>query len=173
MQTYALDAYRSRELNIDMRTSSGDHIAIDLSNSQSLSQSSGRNAKGSSDSFRFSSMEAFSFSLESNGISEQDQKEIAAFMEIARPYLEAYFAELQEGGRSTPRNEVARNVAAVFDPLKGNGNAVENYAKRGIISLFDDAAKMIRNFETLFDEAQKLLEKTLDDFSRETALLYA
>lgn len=173
MQTYALDAYRSRELNIDMRTSSGDHITLDFSNRQSLSLQSQRGAGGSESRFSFSAMEAFSFSVESNGISEQDQKEIAAFMEIARPYIEEYFAELQGGGRNTPRNEVARSVAAVFDPLKGNGNAVENYAKQGIVSLFDDAAKMIRNFETLLDEAQKLLQKTLDDFDRETALLYA
>jgi hypothetical protein len=173
MQTYGLDAYRARELTIEMRTSSGDLVNIGLSSEQSLSMSSRKDSGVQSSSFSFSSMQAFSFSVDSNGISEQDKKEIAAFMEIARPYIDDFMSELQSGTQTTPRNEVAREVAAVFDPLKGNGNAVENHARNGIVSLFDDTIKKVEAFEMLIDEAQKLLEKALDYFDRDAPLLYA
>jgi hypothetical protein len=173
MQTYGLEAYRARELTIEMRTSSGDLVNIGLSSEQSVAAGSQESPQGRSASFVFSSLQRFSFSVETNGISEQDEKEIAAFMEIARPYIDDFMSELQSGRQTTPRNEVAREVAAVFDPLKGNGNAVENHAKHAIVSLFDDAVRKVEDFETLLEEAQKLLEKTLDDFDREGRLLYA
>jgi hypothetical protein len=173
MQTYSVDADRFHALNIEMQTSSGDRIAIDLSSEQALSMSGSKGSDVQSSSFRFSSMQDFSFAVESNGISAQDRKEIAAMMEIARPYIDDFMSELQSGRQTTPRNEVAREVSAVFDPLKGNGNAVENHAKNGIVSLFDDAVRKAGEFETLLDEAQKLLETTLGYFEREAQLLYA
>ena len=173
MQSYGLEAYRSRELTVAMRTSSGDLVNIGLSSEQSLAVSSRKSGDAQSSAFSFSAMQAFSFSFDSNGISERDRQEIAAMMEIARPYIEDFMKELQGGRQTTPRNEVAREVAAVFDPLKGNGNAVENHAKQSIVSLFDDAAKEISDFSTILDEAQKLLERTLEYFDRGETLLYA
>ena len=80
ISTSSLDAYRSHELNIQMKTSSGDTLSLNFENSQSLSLNKKTTDTTKEQSFSFSSLQAFSFNLDSNGISEQDQKEINAFM---------------------------------------------------------------------------------------------
>jgi hypothetical protein len=171
--SYALNAYRSHDLSIEMRTSSGDVINLGMSNSQSLSLEASKDGNSSTASFSFSSMQSFSFSVASNGIDDQDRKEIAAFMEVARPYIERYMKELEGGEGDTPRNKVAQNIAESFAPAKGRGEAVENLAKQSIVSLFDDAAKRVDAFEKILDEAQKLLEKSLELFDRGNEARYA
>jgi post-segregation antitoxin (ccd killing protein) len=63
--SYGLDAYRSHDLNISMRTSSGDVIKMDFSNKQAGSFSQTKNANGISTSASFSSMQSFQFSIDS------------------------------------------------------------------------------------------------------------
>ncbi|MDQ7059926.1 MAG: hypothetical protein Q9M43_01820 [Sulfurimonas sp.] len=48
--SYALDAYRSHDLNIAMKTSSGDVIKMDFSNAESSSFRQTKNENGSSTS---------------------------------------------------------------------------------------------------------------------------
>ena len=78
MSAYAIDTYRSHDLNIAMRTSSGDVIKMDFANENSSSISHIQNDAGSKTFANFSSRQEFSFSIQSNGISAQDQKEIDA-----------------------------------------------------------------------------------------------
>lgn len=165
MQTdYALNAYRSHDLAIEMRTSSGDCIALELSNEQSLSMTSSQNGKNARGTFSFSSMQSFSFSMTSNGIDAQDRKEIEAFMEIARPYIERFMDELGSGERHTPRNQLAKGIADAFAPARGRGPEMEAGAKQGIVSLFDEAISKIDAFEQLLGEAEKLLARALERF---------
>jgi hypothetical protein len=171
--SYALNAFRSHDLSIEMRTSSGDIINIDMSNRQELSMQAEKNSSGESGSFSFASMQSFSFSVDSNGIDAQDKKEIAAFMEIAQPYIDRFMKELGDGEQQTPINKIADKIASIFSPAKGRGEAVENLAKKSIVEVFDNAISQIKQFEELLDESEKLLKKSLELFDRGEKLLYA
>lgn len=179
---YRLDAYRSHDLNIAMKTSSGDTITLDFSNSQALSMSASTTEKGSQSSLSFASQQSFKFAVDSNGINAQDKKEIDAFMKIAQPYIDNFLSQLQEDAPTSPVNKVARDVASAFSSLKGSDTNRENLAKNSIVSLFDDSMKKLslpkeEDTQTLqekiLQEAQKLLEKTLQAFDELGQKLYA
>lgn len=170
--SYGMDAYRSHELSIEMRTSSGDIINMGFSNAQSLSVNAEKSGNSSSLSYTFSSMQAFSFSLDTNGLDAQDQKEIAAFMEIARPYIEGFMKELEQGDRHTPLNQVAKSVSDAFKPAEPEGERMKNHAKNSIVSLFDTALEQSRSVAEIFDGMQELLERTLTLFDRDETSLY-
>ena len=53
--SYSLDTYRAHDLNISMRTSSGDVIKMDFANHQSASMNYEQNDSGSKASMSFSS----------------------------------------------------------------------------------------------------------------------
>lgn len=171
--SYALDAYRSHDLSISMKTSSGDVINMDFSNQQELSMNSSKNQNGSSSSLSFSSMQSFQYSVETNGIDAQDQKEIDAFMEVAQPYIDNFLAELDQGEQKSSVSQVARDIAEIFQPAKQKDENTQNYAKSNIVSMFDNSLKQQNNIDKIFEDAQKLLEKTLQQFDDFEKMLYA
>jgi hypothetical protein len=171
--TYALDAFRSHELSIEMRTSSGDVLSLDMAQARSLQMAATKDENGTSAGFTFSSMQAFNFSMSTNGIDAQDKAEISAMMEIAKPYLDRFMSELEEGDNTTPRNQVAQNIADAFAPYKGEEVQGRDHAKNGIVKMFDHAVARAERFEKVIDEAQKLLETTLGYFDRTEAPSYA
>jgi hypothetical protein len=169
----ALDAYRSHDLNIMMKTSSGDVIKMDFSNKQNLSMKHQENQNGTKDSLSFASMQSFQFSVKSNGLSEQDKKEIAGFMKIAQPYIDKYMKELSDGNQKSPMNKMAKQISDIFQPVQSKDTNIKNYAKNGIVDMFDKAAKSIKDINKIFEDAQKLLEKTLNNFDHSLKSLYA
>ena len=114
--SYGLDAYRSHDLNIAMRTSSGDVIRMDFANEQSASMSHSQNKNSSQTSMSFSSMQSFQFSIKSNGIDAQDQKEIDEFMKTAQPFIDNFLKELQDDAPGTPVTKLAHDIASLFEP---------------------------------------------------------
>jgi hypothetical protein len=124
-------------------------------------------------SFSFSSMQAFSFNLDSNGISEQDQKEINAFMKKAQPYIDKFMKELEDQNQTSPINKVASDVTKLIGNLKNSDENVKNYAKKGIVDMFDNAVKETKSTEKMLNEAQKLMQKILDGFNKAFEPLYA
>lgn len=169
----SLDAYRSHELLIQMKTSSGDTLSLNFQNEQSLSLSQKNTPDSKEQSFSFSSIQAFSFKMESNGISEQDQKEIDAFMKKAQPYIDKFMKELQDQNQTTPINKIASDVTQMIGNLKNSDEPLKNQAKKGVVDLFDNAAKEVKTTEKMIDEAQKLLKKILDGFDKKFEPLYA
>jgi len=170
---YGLDAYRSHNLNIAMKTSSGDVIKMDFSNEQSASMRHSQNNNSSSTSMSFSSMQSFSFSIKSNGIDEQDQKEIDAFMKIAQPYIDDFLKELSEDAPTTPVTKLAHDIAAIFDPNRPRDEDSKNIIKTNIVKMFDNAIAELKppkelntedTIKKIFEDTQKLLEKTLKEF---------
>jgi hypothetical protein len=135
------DAYRSHELNIQMKTSSGDMLSLNFENEQSLSLNEKTTSNSKEQSFSFSSMQAFSFTLESNGISEQDQKEINAFMEKAKPYIDKFMKELEEENQTSPINKIASDVTKLIGNLKNSDENLKNHAKKGVVDLFDNTKR--------------------------------
>ncbi len=171
---YELNAYRSHELNIQMRTSSGDVINMNFENSQALAMSAQQNEQGSLASFSFASLQQYQFQIDSNGIDEQDQKEIEAFMEIAKPYIDNFMQELSDDQQTTPLNRISDQILREMDPLKNMNPASQEYAKNDIVALFDDSLKLFKQTQKLFDESQKLLDNILKGFDTEfEKLLYA
>ncbi|PHM18413.1 MAG: hypothetical protein CJD30_00410 [Sulfuricurvum sp. PD_MW2] len=169
----SLDAYRSHELSIQMKTSSGDTLSLNFQNEQSLSLDEKTTANSKEQAFSFSSMQAFSFKMESNGISEQDQQEINAFMKKAQPYIDKFMKELEDQNQTTPVNKIASDVTKLIGNLKNGDENVKNDTKKGIVHLFDNAAKEVKTTEKMIDEAQKLLKKILDAFDKKFEPLYA
>jgi len=180
--SYGLDSYRSHDLSISMRTSSGDMINMDFSNKQELSLRSQADESSSSSSMSFSSMQSFKFSIDSNGIDTQDQKEIDAFMEIAQPYIDDFLAELKEDAPKSPVSKIAQEIASIFEPSKDRSDNQKNHVKNNIVEMFDNSMKKLElpelsnaqeMIDKLFQDAKKLLEKTLQEFNDFDKLLYA
>lgn len=180
--SYGLDAYRSHDLNIAMKTSSGDVIKMDFANEQSSSLRHSKDENGSSTSMTFSSMQSFNFSIDSNGIDAQDQKEIDEFMKTAQPFIDDFLKELSEDAPGTPVTQLAHDIAGMFDPNRERSEDGKNAIKTNIVKMFDNALAEIKPPENMsledtinkiLEDTQKLLEKTLkefDDFNKE---LYA
>lgn len=183
--SYGLNAYQSHDLSISMKTSSGDVISMDFSNAQELSMAGSKNENGSSSSLSFSSMQSFQYSVETNGIDAQDQKEIDAFMEIAQPYIDDYLSQLEEDMPTSPVNQIASQVANIFSPAKEKDENTQNYAKSNIVNMFDNSMdKFEKSMQKLdedkqntvdkvFRDAQHLLEKTIKAFDDIGKYLYA
>jgi hypothetical protein len=173
----ALSAYQSHDLNIVMKTSSGDVLKFDFSNEKSLQYAKAQNENGAKESMKFSSMQSFSFSMETNGLDAQDKKEIEAFMKIAQPYIDNFLEELQSDAPKSPVNKIAQEVSDIFGSLRGKDQNTKNYAKNAIVDMFDKSLQETKAtqdaFDKLFEEAQKLLEKTLQYFDKEFQPLYA
>ena len=125
--SYAYDSYRAHDLNIAMKTSSGDTITMDFANHNAASLSYEQNGNSSKTSMSFSSMQSFQFSVESNGIDAQDQKEIDAFMKIAQPFIDNFLKELQQDAPKTPVTKLANEIASIFNP---NQERSENYKNK-------------------------------------------
>ncbi len=177
MTTQALDAYRSHDLNIMMKTSSGDVIKLDFSNEKSLQYASQKEGSNSKSVMKFSSMQAFSFSIDSNGIDEQDKKEIEAFMKIAQPYIDKFMDELKNDAPKSPVTKVAQQIADIFSPVSQKDENRKNFAKNSVVELFDkemEKNKQIqKGFDKLFEQAQNLLEKTLKFIDEGQKNIYA
>lgn len=169
----SLDAYRSHELSIQMKTSSGDTLSLNFQNAQSLSMSQKSSPEGKESSFSFRSLQAFSFDMNSNGISEQDQQEINAFMKTAQPFIDKFMKELEDQNPTTPLNKVASDVTKLIGDLKNRPDEVKNTAKNGVVDLFDRAVHNVKIHKKMIDEAQKLMQKILDGFDTTFEPLYA
>jgi hypothetical protein len=180
--SYSLDTYRAHDLNISMRTSSGDVIEMDFANHQSASLSYEQNASGSKTQMSFSSMQSFQFSIQSNGIDAQDQKEIDEFMKTAQPFIDNFLKELEDAAPKSPVSQLAHQIAGIFEPNRDRDENSINNIKTNIVKMFDNAMKKLELPEKLntqelmdkiFKETQKLLEKTLKEFDEFNKILYA
>ena len=180
--SYSLNTYRAHDLNISMRTSSGDVIEMDFANHQSASLSHEQNASGSKTQMSFSSMQSFQFSVDSNGIDAQDQKEIDEFMKIAQPFIDDFLKELEDAAPKSPVSQLAHKIASIFEPNSERSENSKNHVKTNIVEMFDNAMKKLEVPEKLnsqelmdkiFKEAQKLLEKTLKEFDEFNKNIYA
>lgn len=169
----SLDAYRSHELSIQTKTSSGDTLSLNFTNEQSLSLNEKITSNSKEQSFSFASMQAFSFTIDSNGISEQDQKEINAFMKKAQPYIDKFMKELKEENQTSPINKVASDITKLIGNLKNSDDNVKNHAKKGVVDLFDNALKETKSMDKMIEEAQKLMQKIIDGFDKLFEPIYA
>ena len=180
--SYSLDLYKTHDLNIAMRTSSGDLIEMDFANHQSASFSQTQNKNTKETLISFSSMQSFQYSIQSNGIDKQDQKEIEAFMKIAQPFIDDFLSELKNDAIKTPVTALAHDIASLFNPNKDRDENNENNVKTNIVKMFDDSlsklkltdpTKSLSKIEDIYKQTQKLLEKVLQEFMNFNKKLYA
>ena len=180
--SYGLDTYRAHDLNIAMRTSSGDVIKMDFSNEVSTSFSQTKDENGSQTSASFSSMQSFKFSIDSNGIDAQDQKEIDKFMKIAQPFIDNFLKELGKDAPASPVTKLAKEIASIFEPSQERSLNQNNNVKNHIVKTFDKALDKLKlppemnnenSIQKLLEESQKLLEKTLKEFDNFNKNIYA
>ena len=180
--SYSLNTYRAHDLNISMRTSSGDLIEMDFANHRSASFSHEQNAGGSKTQMSFSSMQSFQFSIDSNGIDAQDQKEIDEFMKTAQPFIDNFLKELEDAAPKSPVSQLAHKIAGIFEPNSERSENSKNHVKTNIVEIFDNAMKKLEMpehsnrqelIDKIFKETQKLLEKTLKEFDEFNKNIYA
>jgi len=185
MTSYGLDTYRAHDLNIQMKTSSGDVIKMDFANHQSASVSYEQDENGSSTSMSFASMQSFKFSVDGNGIDAQDQKEIDAFMKVAQPFIDSFLKELEDAAPKSPVSQLAHKIAGIFEPNQERDENAKNNVKTNIVKMFDDSMKKLEMpkksqqldatelMDKIFEDAKKLLEKTLQEFDEFNKNIYA
>jgi hypothetical protein len=179
MTTSSLDAYRSHELTMQMKTSSGDTLSLNFENTQQLSLNSRQKEDSKESSFSFSSTQSFAFELNTNGITEQDQKEIDAFMKKAQPYIDKFMKELSDGEQKSPVNKIASDVIKALGDLKNSDENVKNNTKKGLVDLFDNALKQTTpqknelDMSKIISEAEKFLKKILEGFDKTFEPIYA
>jgi len=127
-------------------------------------------------------MQSFSFSITSNGIDKQDQKEIDTFMKIAQPFIDDFLKELRDDAPKSPVTKLAHDIAGIFDPNRQRNEDGVNAIKTNIVKMFDNALKGIKppenmsmqeTIKKIFEDTQKLLEKTLGEFENFNKELYA
>jgi len=180
--SYSYDAYRAHDLNIAMKTSSGDEIKLDFANHQSTSFSQTKDESGSQTAMTFSSMQSFHFSIDTNGIDAQDKKEIAAFMKEAQPYIDKFLAEFESDAPGTPVTQMAKQITDIFSPMKDKNEDTKNLVKANLVEMFDrgmnnleipDSPSLENIMDKIFEDAKKLLEKTLAEFDKLNKELYA
>jgi hypothetical protein len=81
--------------------------------------------------------------------------------------------ELEDQNQTSPINKVASDVTKLIGNLKNSDENVKNYAKKGIVDMFDNAVKETKSTEKMLNEAQKLMQKILDGFNKAFEPLYA
>jgi hypothetical protein len=164
---------------MQMKTSSGDTLSLNFENTKSLSLSEKSSQNTKESSFSFSSTQAFSFELNTNGITEQDQKEIDAFMKKAQPYIDQFMKELSDGEQKSPVNKIASDVIKALGDLKNSDENVKNNTKKGLVDLFDNALKQTTpqknelDMSKIISEAEKFLKKILEGFDKTFEPIYA
>jgi hypothetical protein len=57
--------------------------------------------------------------------------------------------------------------------MKDKDENTQNFTKNSIVKMFDNSIKQMENIDKIFEQAQKLLEKTLQDFDKINKELYA
>ena len=174
--SYSLNAYKSHDLNISMKTSSGDVIKMNFANESSLSANSQKDSNGSKTELSFSSMQSFNFSIKSDGIDEQDKKEIEEFMKIAQPHIDGFLKELGEDAPASPVTKLAQKVASIFDPNRPRSDDEKGYIKSKMVDLFDSSLQKIKEPEVaknIFQDVKTLLERTLKAFDEFNKNIYA
>jgi len=173
--SYGLDTYRAHDLNIVMKTSSGDVVKMDFANEQSSALRHSQNENSSQTSMHFSSMQSFNFSIKSNGIDAQDQKEIDEYMKTAQPFIDDFLQELDQDAPHSPLTQLARTIAGIFHPSKERDENSINGVKTNIVKMFDHSLEKFKptTATKIFDEMQKLLEKTLQEFNEFNKNIYA
>ena len=180
--SYGINTYQAHDLNISMRTSSGDTIKMDFANHNSSSMTRKESENGTQTSATFSSMQSFQFTVDSNGIDKQDQKEIDAYMKIAQPYIDSFLKEFEDVAPGSPVSKVAQEITNVFEPSKERDENSKNNIKTNIVEMFDRSMQELNipektSTENLLEKmatnTQKLLEKTLEAFDDYNKKLYA
>ena len=174
--SYSYDAYKAHDLNLYMKTSSGDEISLDFSKYSELSASNEQNDNSTKTSLTLSEMQSFSYSMKSNGITEQDQKEIDEFMAKAQPYINKFLKEFEEETPKSPVALLARKVASMFNPnIDRDANETE-YIKANIVDVVDNGLleySSSKNIDKLFEESKKLLEMIMLEFDNYDSKQYA
>ncbi len=176
----SLDAYRSHDLNIMMKTSSGDVIKMDMSNESELNYKNQTNDGGSKTEFSFATQQQFKFSVESNGIDAQDRKEIKEFMKTAQPFIDNFMSELSDE-QTTPLNKMAKQLNDILSPMQDRNENAKAHAKNELVHAFDNSLNKHLESEDsaqeaiakLIEQSQKLLEKVMKDFDQLQEMIYA
>jgi len=180
--SYSLNTYRAHDLNISMKTSTGDVIKMDFSNHNSTAFTQEDSANSRKTSMSFSSMQSFNFSINTNGITKEDQKEIDAFMSRAQPYIDNFLKEFEDVAPKSPVSKLAHEIASIFEPNRERSEDLKNNIKTNIVKMFDSAMEKVEEptrlnrqemIDKMFKEAQNLLEKTLQEFDKFNKTIYA
>ncbi|MEA1916265.1 MAG: hypothetical protein U9N42_01925 [Campylobacterota bacterium] len=164
--SYNAQAYQSHTLDIQMRTSSGDVINMNFENTNQSELSHKQNGNSQESSFSFSSLQKFDFKAETNGLDDQDKKEIEEFMKIAQPFIDNFMKELEEESQTTPMNKVANDINSLMNPLKSEDENKNNSAKSSLVNMFDNSLKLFENQDKLLKDSEKLLDKVLHNFDK-------
>jgi len=168
----SMQSYRQQELSLEIQTSSGDKIELDINKETSMSYKNGPDGQ----EFNSSTLQEMRFSYEGNGIDAQDQKEIDALMELAQPMIDQFMKSLEEGDSSVPLNQSAREISNVFLPLKDEEQTNPDKfasAKNALIDATDSILRTLEQNKEYTKQAQALLEQIFANIDGSSIEIYA
>lgn len=167
--------FARKDLSLEIKTSSGD--TIDLSMYQEAGASSSEATDGSSyiKTTQMSLSQGYKFHYEGNGISEQDQKEIAEAMKKLKPMIDKFMGK-SSGDEDSKKKSQPEDMLASFSANsipQTNDNNVKNMQKSEMAKMFDDTMKKFKPSEQLFNDSKRLLDKIFGLMDGKLQIQYA
>lgn len=154
-----------KDFSASVTTSSGDKIELSLSQSDEMQYSQNEN----STTLSIRHKERLHYRLESNGLSEQDRKEIDEAMQKINPKLQEFFA--LGGADKQPLSSTARDIAQTLP---------EKITDEGKSYIFDALNKQLSQLQKLFDtqngfedDAKGLLDRIMRQMDTKKNEIYA
>ncbi|ANE36261.1 hypothetical protein CIG11343_1248 [Campylobacter iguaniorum] len=152
-------------LNFSFKTSSGDEINLSMYDNKSLSYKNTTTKNQSTTELTLSHQYGYSFEFKSNGITEQDMKEIKKAIEDLTPKIDDFMKNVQKNEPFS--DQTITNLAnSIKKELPDYQNQNEkNLVSSNLLDLFDNLLeknkadmKLLQNSKKLFDEIQKQLD---------------
>jgi hypothetical protein len=170
-----MGAYAHKDLSLQIKTSSGDTIDLGMFQESSASYSETNDSSGSTKTTELSFSQGYKLHYEGNGISEQDQKEIADALKKFKPEIDKFM------GKSNG-NEDAKNSSKPEDWLASLGSNImptpkddntKNMQKSEMAKMFDDVMKNFKPSEQIFNDSKRLLDKIFGLMDGKLQIKYA
>lgn len=159
--------------SLDITTSTGDHISLDMSRTQEVNLSQKQNENSFSRSFSYTSIEKFNFVYEGNGLDKNDIKEIKQALEKSEPMMQKFMESFSDEMKSLiPLSAQTLKIADLFIPIKDKVNEdTFNFAKKSLVQQMDEVIKSL-NKKDLIQEGARFLEKLFDNMNRRELFIY-
>lgn len=159
-------AYHNLDLSI--KTSSGDTISLNMYDNKEMQYSDVREGNARMQEFSLSHAYGYTFSYEGNGIDKQDMQEIREAMKELKPSIKEYMQNVKDDGMPSPRaiiNEALNIRQALPSPKDFNEKQMMGSE---LLKNFDEALEEFSPNQIVLEASKSLFDRImeqLDSFS--------
>ena len=153
-------AYNNLDLSI--KTSSGDTISLNMYDHKEMQYSDVREGNSRLQEFSLSHEYGYTFSYEGNGIDKQDMKEIREAMKALQPSIKEYMQNAKDDGMPSPRailNEALHLRQELPKPKDFNEKQMMGSE---LLKNFDEALKDFSPNQIVLEASKSLFDRILE-----------